>query len=883
MNPSWQPRQQAQSAAGLWTSFLGKSSLADWNLLNPQLMDIIYCTYKSSYVLQTVIDKLRRETLRGGVSLRYVSGKAEPGGPVDCPPDGTNSGLLGQMRTMINKGAHRRTKQTTKNGKNGKNGKNATATTETNTEEVQLTKSQHERTMRALNLAVLYGLLYGMVPVMVDPQYPDSIRVPPIGSGQFVGRMTTRGQIDVGWQWRDHDLNAQSAGSSPDVWVFVWEDREPDIGSSAPFRSVILPLLPELMRERELVEADTQAHYELSSPAFVVQENPRRDLEARNRQMLELVIDDYIHDPFGSTPGHGPGGTVTGQQREFYRADLGGAMRASKSRQRGNSGFAGQSERIQIDPCTGDVVLVDRLLSWQRGVYMAPTGWTPTAGFPRPALRSDLLAHREYVGHMIAAALGVPVSIAFEGSGFSRFSSGRNSSGRTGAGRGSNTLATSAMYQSQACDTMRDTIAAVRTELSAMFAQAHYVLLWKREALGLSKQVVLGERLIECDPDGSEAMARQLELVGDSLRFEWEVRRNKRLQETEALHRAAAIADQASKLWKDKVLKQSIATTMGIVAGVWDGSLGFPGDMSMEAQNDRESRGERLEPVPESVLRDPEDDGDVTRPPKQDLRPDAGCDGEGKEVQTDAVRRGRKPYRIDPNELAEYEPDRRQRIREEGWDVSDWTLLPRGDSSGRSGYQRRALTEELPPFEDAIEEAQKLVDARLAQITETERLRSRITSPATGTRGDTKVELVWRSPPMPDWSVLRELALDGVMNRHLFQTMFLSHLGFSPESTPGLVAGTDPFGLKAPRALLSAPRPNNTSNNNNNKTTKTKPNTKPKPKETPKETSDAAAKDSGKRARQETPRTTTRDTPERPRKRQKQSVTTADTAAKKKS
>lgn len=101
-----------------------------------------------------------------------------------------------------------------------------------------------------------------------------------------------------------------------------------------------------------------------------------------------------------------------------------------------------------------------------------------------------------------------------------------------------------ALQQSAACEAMRDTVSAVRTELSAFYAQAHFRLMWAQEAVGLSREVALGESLIQDDPESTSQMARQLELVGDTLRVAFENRHEKRLRQTAELHRAAEIADQ---------------------------------------------------------------------------------------------------------------------------------------------------------------------------------------------------------------------------------------------------------------------------------------------------------------------------------------------------
>lgn len=83
------------------------------------------------------------------------------------------------------------------------------------------------------------------------------------------------------------------------------------------------------------------------------------------------------------------------------RSDVAGSIRASRSLARGDRGFAGNSMRMRIDPCGGEIKQVHRSLVWQRGAYTTPTGWLPTAGFARPTLRSDLLAQRAYVTQMV--------------------------------------------------------------------------------------------------------------------------------------------------------------------------------------------------------------------------------------------------------------------------------------------------------------------------------------------------------------------------------------------------------------------------------------------------------------------------------------------------
>lgn len=444
------------------------------------------------------------------------------------------------------------------------------------------------------------------------------------------------------------------------------------------------------------------------------------------------------------------------------RSDVAGSIRASRSLARGDRSFAGNSMRTRFDPLGGELEQVRRSVVWQRGAYTTPTGWTPSSGFARPSLRSDLLAQRAYVTQQAAAALGVPPIFA---SGGAEMAGGPQHTGAGSHSRKSGNQ-TGALQQNTACDIMRDTVTAMRTELSAFYSQAHFHLLWEQEAVGLSREVAMGESLIADDPESTSQMARQLELLGDTLRVAFEKRHERRLRQTSELHRAAEIADQASKLWQGELMQTRIDSLLQLVAGVDSGTVGFPGDMSIEGQEARERRGEGLSPADTQQLRDPDDrQGDPTEMPRSRRWIDTGKSDSG----------------LNPNERAEPLHDKRERTKAEGRRVAGSTMMPRGDESGRSGYQRRSLSEEIPDLGKALQRARDMVDARIEQMDRLRRARERL-APASGERGETKVDLVWLSTPVPDWPMLRELALDDVLDPRVFQKTLLRYLGFNPFS-----------------------------------------------------------------------------------------------------
>ena len=142
-----------------------------WMVLNPALMHIILCAYRGSSVLQTVVRNLGDETLRGGISFSITT--------TTDKKHTTNSSSFGF-------------------------------------------KEQH--VLVALRRTIVYSILFGLVPVMVDPEYPDTIRVPKADSGQFVARVDKKGKVEVGWQWSHSILTGDDSHEpAKDVMVYIWK------------------------------------------------------------------------------------------------------------------------------------------------------------------------------------------------------------------------------------------------------------------------------------------------------------------------------------------------------------------------------------------------------------------------------------------------------------------------------------------------------------------------------------------------------------------------------------------------------------------------------------------------------------------------------------
>lgn len=733
---------------GIFGSFMGAGTVGvdEWVELNPELMDKLHCTYLSSHVLRTVVGRLVSETLRGGVDVR--ENIERPFGKSSSPRSASGGG----------------------------------------DEAVNLSKAEQSALRTVFGQAVIYGLLFGMVPVTTVPEEAEAqggghnhapatgtsraaFRIPPPESGRFLGRMDRKGNVQVGWRWRHEEHLGTDVMPDKDVFVFVWNRMPPNIGIPSQFNSVVLTLLPELMREIELVESDTQATYELNHPPFVIQENPRQYRDGDDTHILELNMGNYVRNPAGGDPGRGPGGTLSADQVRMQQKDIGGELRINRSLREASLRVApGESVRTRVDPCTGEPYVVDRTVLWQRGIYKVPTGWVPTTAFPKPALRNDLANQRADIMNRVAVTIGVP-PLFVTGSGAGIGVSGTRSGTKgSQAAVGGASAAASAAQQSVAYETLRTTVSAIRDELSDLYGQAHYRLMWNREVMGMIGQLADAQRLYEAQGTDAQMVARTLELLGDSLAEQIRRRNHHQLYRMDAFAKAAAIADQASKLWRGEVLQNRVDALLNIVAGARSGTAGFPDGMSLEEVGEREKRGgEGLRPRDPGVLRDPNDRrGDLTTA-------DEDYDEEGRKRK----RKREQEAAIDPNELAETMSERRARTEAEGRPVHDSVLMHRGPPDGSAGYQRRALTEEIPSISKAMRKAREMIEARLEAERRLEGERQKL-RPVSGRRGDTVVELVWLSRPVPDWALIEQMAANDELDLEVYRRMKLSHFGFDP-------------------------------------------------------------------------------------------------------
>jgi hypothetical protein len=742
------------SGLGYLTSLLNYKTtpkINQWMRLNPDLMDKIYHLYTTTGILRTVISRISSEALRGGVHLREVD-KKEP---------------------------QRRFKDKKKKG----------------AADIELSPAEVAHIEEMLDRAILFAHLYGMVPIvnteiayggacdtddMRSAEAQASIDVPAssasrggnsgewrsngaetsalpcVGSlsvldiplptsGFFISKSDRFGRVEVAWQWRSANTSVHPAKG---VWVFVWKNQFPYHGCSSPFNSVIISAFNEIMRVQELIEMDTQASYELSHPPLLTQDHARSGREVADRSVYEFATRQFVADPDGDDMmGIGPGGTMIGDGSINESRDQEREVRTERSIR---SAIRSRRRMVQsrINPATGRFYTKDHTLLYERGNYPVPTGLNVVSSYPRPVLRGDLGQVVEYVYRNIAITFGVPPvfinsgSTNVQGGAGNRRSSSSSSSGDTDA----------------AVENMRNTVMHVRNELAAMFAQAHYYLVWNTERINLAhhlarEEIECLEKTKECD----QLMERQLELLGTELAEAVRERQIAEIRDRGDLMRAAQIVDQAGKLFRDERVSNHITSILGIVAGVTDGSLGFPGDMTLEGVAERERRGEGFSPEDEGVLRHPDDiQGDLTRSPKK----------------------GRKKPSVDPNELAEYPEDKRDRIEKEGLNTSGYTTVPFGSME----HQRTNLSRPVS-VQEALAKAEEIVDRRLAILEESKRLdgvRGKF-APASGRRGDTKIELIFNSLPLPQWDTLRKMVLDHVLDPERYKEMLLTNMGLDPE------------------------------------------------------------------------------------------------------
>lgn len=755
-------------------AFVGRSgpNTNEWVVLNPELMDTLNCTYIQSNVLRSVIGRLTTEVMRGGVGVRENIQRPF------APSSSTQAG-------------------------------GGTSTT--------LSRAEQSALQTMFNQAIIYGLLFGLVPIttipedqappgmatqggggapaargkLQEPLYPGrkagagagggprrattpsraAFRIPPAESGRFLGRVDDKGNVQVGWMWRSDHMMGSNVAPAKDVFVFVWNRMPPSIGIPVHYNSIILTLLPDLMREIEMLESDMQATHELNHPPFVIQENPRNYRDGDDTHILELNMGNYVRNPAGGNPGQGPGGTLSADQVRMQKKDFGGDLRLNQSLREASLRVPpGETVRTRIDPCSGVPYIVGRTVAWQRGVYRVPAGWVPTTNVPRPTLRNDLANQRADVMNRVAMAVGVP-PFFITGSGVGLGTSGSRSGAKGGhAAVGGSSASANQAQQTSAYEMLRATVSAFRDELSDLYGQAHFRLMWDREGMGMINQIAEAERMYEAEGVDAPIMARTLELLGETLAEQIRRQKHDQLLRTKAMERTVKIADRAQKLWTGEVIQMRVNSLLGIVAGVRTGTAGYPGGMSLEEVSDRQRRGgEGFEPRDRGLLLDPADRrGDL-------LTADEDYDEHGLKRR----RKREQEAAIDPNELAEPKAARRERVEAEGPAARDSILVNVGPPDGSAGYQRRSLTEELPSFTEAMAKARELVDARekAEERLRTERGKLRR---VTGHRGDTAVELIWLSRPVPDWALMEQMAINDELDLDVYRRMKLSHFGFDP-------------------------------------------------------------------------------------------------------
>jgi len=854
---------------GALEQIFGPTSLDNWVPLNVKLMDRLSDLYDKSYPVRTVITKLQDETVEGGVSVRYIGEKGEEITRAELKQQiidirnikvekgDKNKPKLEKIRSTITSTVaaaaadndddnnSKNTKKSTdksqksssssssslKDGKNRTNNKNKKAKKSKKrkrereqqqqqqqhighpwpwTQKDDMSEREQTRLINALKEAIKYGCLFGLVPVMLDPNYPSSILVPQVKEGRFIARLDSDGSLEVGWQRRSHGIGIETVDPNEDVHVFIWANAVPSIGDKFPFNTPLQSLLTDIYRERELVAGDTQATFELNVPPLILQENPRSDRSQDSQMIINHVIDETLNDPLGQGAGNGPGGTssLTPSQKAFRRFDSGGLVREYRNRLAADQEFARHGFRWEIDDHTGDLVEVQRTQNWQRAAYLTPSGWMATSAFVKPTLRTDLLAHREDLNQKVANAYGVPSSIAFGDTVGSRFAKkARGLSTHVSGGSASSHMGVG--LEDDACDKMRKTIAKTRKELSDFYAFAHYRLIWNSEAFALSRDVAWGEHNLENDSESTLAMKRQLELMGKSLRVAWYANERKKIRETNALLRASMVAKLASKHWKDQILEREIDALKGIVSGLReDSSEG--GYLPAQSLHLMEKQGEGFTSMSTEVLRAPDDDGDITDLPREErererkqrkLNPTPRAPLTHELEDEARIEQERIQWsKMDPNRYAEQISDKVRRTRQEGRHVSGYTTMLVNPQSVDKTYQRRALTEELPSFTDALSKAEKIVSERIKAMKRLER-KKKMLHPVSGDKGDGKVKLIWRIPPKPNWTSFGQATLDGIMNAKFFQYMYLLHMGFDPSKMTGVIADTDPFGINSPRLM----------------------------------------------------------------------------------
>lgn len=329
----------------------------------------------------------------------------------------------------------------------------------------------------ALMKGVMYHDMLGIIAFRrkVHPRTKTvKIEVIDLPKGYFVGKIDERGNQEYGWVFNKTvdviaaggrrpiptETSSSSVQHEPDseVYVYAWPTLEPDIGSPAPFKSIMSTIFLILLENAEMWQNEIEGHYKLTHPTWVTEP------DIRTRGPEDMIEHDLMLSVTGQL---GPTESMEYYERARLNTEM--SVHISRNIQGMNEKNMGDSQRRLGMKWDNTLAVHKRLHSWQDNHYISPIG-TKVGKGPEAKLRNDLVNIDNLKATQISAVFGVPIPF---------------NSGARGMSGGSRTTLGSRLEGS----TFRNSLVQMRRRVTAFFEEAYMVAIGSLENSTLANMV----------------------------------------------------------------------------------------------------------------------------------------------------------------------------------------------------------------------------------------------------------------------------------------------------------------------------------------------------------------------------------------------------------
>lgn len=412
-----------------------------WTPLNPLLMERYYDIFYHSWIVRTCFQEKVKAGLEGGFG--YTWGSSEP-------------------------------KKRTKGGK--REVRPETLGTSVTPDEIITDSPDMPWIKEVLEKAAMYHDIVGII-AFRKKVHPTTgvprLEIIDLKKGYFIGKIDDQGNTEYGWVFH-RNISALVPGSNrpapgiesstsgdgtlqpaPGTTVYAWPTLEPDVGSVAPFKSIMATIYVDLLALREMWQNELDGHFKITHPTWITKP------VSRTRAPSEMNEFDMLLDVSGQL---GPTESSEYFARSRMNAEL--SIHMSKNIQAMHSmNDDRRQRRIGLAPDYTETTVI-RQHAWEDNHYIASVGTEISKG-PEAKLRSDIVGISNMVAAQVAAVYGVPIPLF---------------SGASGKTTGSKTTVGSRIEGSS----FRGTLVRMRNRVATFFEEAYMMVIGTDENRRLS-------------------------------------------------------------------------------------------------------------------------------------------------------------------------------------------------------------------------------------------------------------------------------------------------------------------------------------------------------------------------------------------------------------